>query len=160
MSESVELVCPHCQAINRVPAARLGDAPQCGQCHQPVLPPHPVELTQPSFERFITRNQLPVLVDFWAPWCGPCKMFAPVFAQMAGTYASRVRFAKVNTEVEQGIAAGPVTGLAGASRTLIPGVSTGRLRRGRCRGPGFRSGCWTSGKPGAGCPPGRYAVCQ
>ena len=87
MSESVELVCPHCQAINRVPAARLGDAPQCGQCHQPVLPPHPVELTQPSFERFITRNQLPVLVDFWAPWCGPCKMFAPVFAQMAGTYA-------------------------------------------------------------------------
>ena len=105
MSESVELVCPHCQAINRVPAARLGDAPQCGQCHQPVLPPHPVELTQPGFERFITRNQLPVLVDFWAPWCGPCKMFAPVFAQMAGTYVSRVRFAKVNTEVEQGIAA-------------------------------------------------------
>ena len=105
MSESVELVCPHCQAINRVPAARLGDAPQCGQCHQPVLPPHPVELTQPGFERFITRNHLPVLVDFWAPWCGPCKMFAPVFAQMAGPYASRVRFAKVNTEVEQGIAA-------------------------------------------------------
>ena len=62
MTTSLELVCPHCHAINRVPAQRLGDAPQCGQCHQPVLLPQPVELTQASFERFITRNQLPVLV--------------------------------------------------------------------------------------------------
>ncbi|MDD4882277.1 MAG: thioredoxin TrxC [Gallionellaceae bacterium] len=101
----MELVCPHCGAVNRVPAERLGDQPKCGKCAGAVLPPAPIELNAASFDRFAARDGLPILVDFWAPWCGPCKQFAPTFAQMAGQYSGQVRFVKVNTEVEQGLAA-------------------------------------------------------
>jgi thioredoxin 2 len=101
----MELVCPHCGALNRVPDARLRDHPKCGKCAAEVVPAAPIELGQGNFERFVGRDGLPVLVDFWAPWCGPCKQFAPVFAQAAGHYAGRLRCAKVNTEVEQGLAA-------------------------------------------------------
>ena len=105
MSDSLHLVCPHCHSINRVPTARLSEQPNCGQCHQPIFAGQPLELTGSTFERYINKNDVPVLVDFWAPWCGPCKMMAPAFTEAAALLEPDVRLAKVNTDVEQTIGA-------------------------------------------------------
>ncbi|PSJ42435.1 thiol reductase thioredoxin [Zobellella endophytica] len=99
------LICPACGAKNRVPAARLLQAPQCGKCRAALLPGAPLELDGPRLDRLLAHETLPLVVDFWAPWCGPCKMMAPVFATAAGELAGRLRLAKLDTEAHQAAAA-------------------------------------------------------
>lgn len=94
---TLELPCPHCGTTNRVLQARLGDAPNCGRCHRPLFAGHPVALTVDDFERH-ARAGLPLLVDFWAPWCGPCKVMAPHFERAAAELEPFVRLAKVDTQ--------------------------------------------------------------
>ncbi len=99
----LQIVCPQCSAINRVPENRLVAHPKCGKCGQQLFSGKPIELSQATFQRHLQKNDIPILVDFWAPWCAPCKMMGPAFAEAATLLEPRLRLAKVNTEIEQNL---------------------------------------------------------
>jgi thioredoxin 2 len=101
----MHLVCPHCQAINRLAESDLGKDADCGKCHQPLFAGHSVALDEAGFARHLEKGEIPLLVDFWAPWCGPCRMMAPAFEQAAAQLEPRVRLAKVNTDEAQALGA-------------------------------------------------------
>lgn len=101
---SAIVVCPHCLAGNRVPPERLAESPNCGKCHQPLFTGHPMPAGANAFSAHIGKGSLPVLVDFWAPWCAPCKAMAPAFDQAARMLEPHIRLLKVDTEQEQVLA--------------------------------------------------------
>ncbi len=105
MTTPLHIVCPHCDAVNRVPDERLGEGPTCGKCRLGLFTGQPVDLSNARFQKHVERSDIPVLVDFWAPWCGPCRTMAPFYAQAAQRLEPRVRVVKVDTEANQDLGA-------------------------------------------------------
>jgi thioredoxin 2 len=104
-TEQTHIVCGHCDATVRVPAERLADKPRCPRCRQTLFSGHPVALRTATFDQHLTHNDVPVIVDFWAPWCGPCQAMAPRFEAAAQQFEPRARFAKVNSDEEPTLSA-------------------------------------------------------
>jgi thioredoxin 2 len=100
MQTPLHVVCGHCDSVVRLPADRLAESPRCPSCHHGLFEGKVVELTAANFDRHVNRNELPIVVDFWAPWCAPCRMMAPFYEQAARQLEPRLRFAKLNTEDE------------------------------------------------------------
>lgn len=105
MTDALHIVCPHCHTTNRVRSADLANAPDCGSCHQALFVGHSLALNEAQFDRHMARSQIPVLVDFWAPWCGPCRQMAPAFEQAASLLEPQFRLVKVDTEAEKNLGA-------------------------------------------------------
>ncbi len=101
----MRVVCPHCLAVNNVPKKNSYKKANCGKCKQSLLDTKPIELSESNFDEVVANSDIPVIVDFWAPWCGPCKMMAPNFERAAQEFPLKARFTKVNTENEQNLGA-------------------------------------------------------
>lgn len=105
MTDLVQLNCPHCQVLNRIPQARLVDTPKCGKCKALLLVGKPLEVNENNFTALVEASEVPVVIDFWASWCGPCKMMTPIFAEVAAKESASWRFVKIDTEANQQLAA-------------------------------------------------------